>query len=111
MKRRLWALAALLGAVLAVAGWIVYLATIGLDRADQLSSVVGAILAAVVGVAGLVVAFRTWPRGRIEPPAGAGGEVPPAAPVQINQASGAATMFSVQGGDLIIGEPGPSDER
>ena len=105
MKRRLWALAALLGSIVVVAGWITFLAVIGLDRADQLSSVIGAILAAVFGVAGLVVAVRTWPRSAPS------GENRPAAPIQINQASGGATVYGVQGGNLVAGDSGPPDER
>lgn len=103
--RRWLALVAWVGSVLAVAGWITYLAVIGLDRADQLSSVVGTILAAVFGVAGLIVAVRTW-RGSAP-----GGENAAAAPIQINQASGGATVYGVQGGNLVAGDAGPSDER
>lgn len=104
MKLRLWALAAFLGSVLAVAGWVVYIAMIGLERADQLSSVVGAILAAVFGVAGLVVGVRGWRR---DP----GGDTAPAAPLQINQASGGATVYAVQGGNLTVQDPRRADER
>jgi hypothetical protein len=96
MKRRWWALTVSLGALL-LAGWIVFLVTVGLDRADRVSSVVAAILTALFGVAGLVVALRTRPG---PPPA-----------VQINEASGNGTVYGVQGGDLIIGDPGPRDYR
>jgi hypothetical protein len=44
-----------------------------------------------------VVALRTRPG---PPPA-----------VQINEASGNGTVYGVQGGDLIIGDPGPRDDR
>jgi hypothetical protein len=101
--KRYGAVAAVSGCALVVAGWIVYLVTVGLDRADKLSSVVGAILAAVFGTAGLVIAYRTW---RSSP---SGGDAPPAAPIQINQASGNATVQGVQGGNLIVGDPGPPD--
>ena len=85
------------GCALLLGGWILFLARNGLDRADQLSSVAGAILTAVLGVAGVWAALR--PPGREKP-----------GPIQVNQASGNATMYNVQGGDLKIGESAGSDE-
>lgn len=84
------------GCALLLGGWIAFLARNGLDRADQLSSVAGAILTFVLGAAGLWAALR--------PPAAEKG------PVQINRASGNATMYNVQGGDLKIGESAGPDE-
>lgn len=86
-----------IGCALLLGGWIAYLARNGLDRADQLSSVAGAVLTFVLGAAGLWAALRP----------GAGEK---AGPVQINQASGHATMYNVQGGDLTIGESAGPDE-
>jgi len=96
-RRWLWASVTIIGCALLLGGWIVFLARNGLDRADQLSSVAGAILTAVLGAAGLWAALRP-----------AAGEK--AGPVQINQASGNATMYNVQGGDLKIGESAGPDE-
>ncbi|XVU27201.1 hypothetical protein ACQPZJ_09210 [Actinoplanes sp. CA-054009] len=96
-RRRLWASMTIVGCVVLLGGWIAFLARNGLDRADQLSSVVGAIIAAVLGIAALWVALR---------PASSND----AGPVQINQASGNATMYNVQGGDLTVGEPAGPDE-
>ncbi|MFF5082567.1 hypothetical protein ACFY36_36450 [Actinoplanes sp. NPDC000266] len=96
-RRRLWASMTIVGCVLLLGGWIAFLARNGLDRADQLSSVVGAIIAAALGVAGLWAALRP-----------ASGQ--DAGQVQINQASGNATMYNVQDGDLHTGAPARPDE-
>jgi len=87
----------IVGCALLLGAWIVFLARNGLDRADQLSSVAGAVLTAVLGVAGLWAALR--PPSREKP-----------GPVQINRASGNSTMYNVQGGDLRIGESAGPDE-
>ena len=100
MTRRWWlASITIIGCALLLGGWIVFLARNGLDRADRLSSVAGAILTAVLGVAGLWAALR--------PPSAPGEK---AGGVQINRASGNATMYNVQGGDLKIGDPARPDE-
>ena len=96
-RRWLWASMTIVGCALLLVGWIVFLARNGLDRADQLSSVAGAVLTAVLGVAGLWAALR--PPSREKP-----------GPVQINRASGNSTMYNVQGGDLRIGESAGPDE-
>lgn len=88
----------IVGCALLLGGWIAFLARNGLNRADQLSSVVGTILTVVLGVAGLWAALRPSPR---EKPG----------PTQFNQASGNATMYNVQGGDLKIGESADPDEK
>jgi hypothetical protein len=93
----MWASMAIVGCALLLGGWIAFLARNGLDRADQLSSVAGAILSGLLGVVGLWAALRP-----------ASGKK--AGPVQINQASGNATMYNVQGGDLKIGESAGPDE-
>src|SRR4051812_38799516 len=98
MTRRWWlASITIIGCALLLGGWIVFLARNGLDRADRLSSVAGAILTAVLGVAGLWAALRPASTEKT-------------GDVQINQASGNATMYNVQGGDLTIGDPAAPDE-
>lgn len=110
-RRRLWAGTALLACTLAAGGWAaVLIARAGLDDADKLSSVLGGAVAVVCGVAALWVAIRARQEARQPPPqpqpdTGAG-------PVQINSASGQATVYGVQGGNLTIGEPAaPSDRQ
>lgn len=85
------------GCALLLGGWIVFLAHNGLDRADKLSSVAGVIVTVVLGGAGLWATLRGGP--------------PEKGPVQVNRASGNATMYNVQGGDLKIGDPAGPDER
>lgn len=88
-RRRLWASITIVGCALLLGGWIAFLARNGLDRADQLSSVAGVVVAVILGVLGVWMSAR-----------GGGG---PPAPTQVNNASGNATMYNVQGGDLKIG--------
>ncbi|MBL7259775.1 hypothetical protein [Paractinoplanes lichenicola] len=92
-RRWLWASMTMVGCGLLLTGWIVFLTRNGLDRADKLSSVAGVLVAVVLGVVGVLISLR----------AGGGGP----GPVQINTASGNATMYTVQGGDLKIGDPDP----
>ena len=104
-RRRWWAVTALLGCALIAGAWAVVLITrAGLDDADKLSSVLGGSASVVLSAAALWIAVRS--RQDAAPPA-----EPPAGPVQINTASGQATVNAVQGGDLSIGDAAGPDDR
>lgn len=123
---------------LALGGWLIFLAGEGLDRADQWSSVVGAVAAVLLGLGGLVIGALSWREARranerpAVPPGASprapsstspGGPTagpapvtaPPAGPVQLNLASGDATVYGVQGGNLYLGDsaapPAPESGR
>ncbi|MEV6301878.1 hypothetical protein AB0M02_20870 [Actinoplanes sp. NPDC051861] len=95
-RRRWWAVAALAGLAVAAAGAVILLvARAGLDTADKVASVIGAAAAVVFGGAGLWLASRPQQQPN----------------QQINRAEGDGTVYGVQGGNLIIGDPAAPDDR
>jgi hypothetical protein len=97
--------------VLALAGLAVYLAEIGLGKADELSSVIG-VFVAVAGLAmsgyGLVRERRNATSAATPGPPGA---QPQAVKRQINVARDSATLYAVMDGTMNVEQDGSCPPR
>ncbi|MEV0900512.1 hypothetical protein [Actinoplanes sp. NPDC049802] len=111
-RRRFWTVTALLVCSVLLAAWTVFLLRLGLDKADQASSVLSAILTAGFGVAGVWLALASR-----RPPTPPSSPSPSPSPetsgqVQINRAQDQGRVYGVQNGTMNIGDaPRHPDDR
>jgi len=97
--------------ILALAGLGAYFATVGLDKADKLGSVLGAF----IGVAGLVVAVigivRDHDSAVQGPPESVAGPAVPQGNIQVNMVTGVGTtQYAVQDGSIYEHRPATASE-